>query len=242
MKRVLVAVCAFLAALTLLSGCGEKQPLPAADYSLTVKTVNTRVDGVGVTLMLPVVSGYADEKAEAYINERLLENAWAMFRRENLVADEECTFEYSAAEVVVTLETEGFFSAYVGGLIADEGSGRMEYFSYTVNCDIKNGMLYSSDELLLVYEALAARFEKGQFQKRFGHPELLENTTYGDMILPYSAEYEIYPDVFFTDTEIGFLIEVVPSLAGYAGFTLPLRSAGGWLNSENPMVAFITGK
>ena len=241
MKRIFSIALTVLLLGTVLNSCAKERELPPAEYSLMTHTVNTRLNGIGITLVFPVVSGYEDKVAESRINGCLEEYAWEMFHRKNLVADDAGGYEYSVTEVQVTLATTGFFSAYVMGFVASEDTGRTENFSYTINCDLNSGVLYKAEELLSSYEPLAERFVKGQFKKVFGHAELLENSTYADMLLPYRAEYAIYPDIFFTETGVGFLIEVVPSLGGCAGFTLPFRSALDGLDLSNPMVSFVTG-
>ena len=241
MRRLLAAALALVLLLP-LSACAKEVQLPAADYFTEIVTVYAQENGNSIQLMYPAVSGYADAEAETRINAAIAEYAMEMYRRENLIADEEGGYEYSAVEAVVMLETEGFLSAYVGGIIASEVSGNTVYFAYTLNCDIRNGVLYTTEELLSDYGKLAKRFADGDFTQHFGYKNLEQQTHLTDMISQYKAEYGIYPDVYFTDGGLGFLIEVVPLLDGYAGYTLPIRQAKSCLNTENPLAAFVAGE
>ncbi len=231
-----------LVLLTLLSlpGCKEKKALSPARYSVELITENSRSNGVGVTLVYPEIQEYGDDVAEERVNTLLKDYAYAMFKRENLFAGEDYTFEYAVTQVEITLQMEGFLSACVGGYIVEEQSGNQENFSYTVNCDLERALLYETKDLLSDYSRLASLFEKGRFTKAFGHPNLMDYITYEEMIGQYKAEYGIYPDVYFTESALGFVMDVVPMFSGYAGFTLPLNKAADSLQGDNPLVIALT--
>lgn len=240
MHRVLAVLLSVLMCMP-LAGCAGAN-FPPADYSVETVTVFAQKDGNDITLMYPSIAGYPDAAAQELMNGLIASYAHAMYKKQDLIAAEDGGYEYSAAEAVVTLQTKGFLSAYVGGLITSEASGNTVYFSYTLNCDIENGCLYTAEDLLVDYASLAERFVGGDFGQDFGYADLAGQTSFADMLLPYKAEYGVYPQIYFTEDGVGFLIGVIPLYGGYAGYTLPYRRARGALNTENPLAAFVTGQ
>ena len=54
-------------------------------------------------------------------------------------------------------------------------------------------------------------------------------------------EYGVYPPVYFSEGRLGFLVETVPSLDGYAGFSIDIRQVRDLLRTDNPVIAMLCG-
>lgn len=223
------------------AGCADV-PLPAADYAVEIVKVFTQEGENEISLMYPQIIGFYDADAQTRINGEIIRRVHEMYEKQDLVITRDGGYEYAVTDAVVTMQTKGFLSAYILGTITSSYSGKGRYFAYTLNCDVAGGCLYTSEELLGDYEFLARQFEKGRFTQHFGYEEIDGMMSYADMLLQYKAEYGIYPDVYFTEDGVGFLVELIPLLGGYAGYTLPYRRARGALNTENPLAAFVTGQ
>ncbi len=232
---LLVLTCAGTAA------CSDTE-LPPADYSVETVTVFTQEDGNELSLIYPQIKGYPDADAQTRMNEEIARYAYAMYEKQDLISTEDGGYEYAVTAAEITLQTEGFLSGYVFGVIFSQYSGKGMFFAYTLNCDIENGCLYTTEDLLEDYEFLEKRFLKGDFSQEFGYEELDGLMTYSDMLVQYKTEYGIYPNMYFTDEGVGLLVETVTLLGGYAGYTLPYHLAREALNRENPLVAFVTGQ
>ncbi len=233
-------IACFLLLLLTLTACTAKRELPPADFTVVTETENFTDGENGVLLMYPVIEGYADPQKEAEINEEIASYARRMYQNEVPVT-EDGGYYYDTTDVRITLASGGFLSAVIGGTLTSAYSGNTTYFSYTVNCDIENGVLYTANEIVSDYAKLQSMFLNGKFSQDFGYTDLVSQITLADMISQYKAEYDILPEVYFTADGVGFLIEVVPLLDGYAGFTLPFGKAEKYLNDENPLAAYAVG-
>lgn len=234
---LLLLVCVFACA----AGCSETV-LPAADYAVETVTVFTQEDGNEISLMYPQIKGYPDPEAQIRINDSIARYVRAMYEKQDLIATEDGGYEYAVTAAEITLQTEGFLSGYIFGAIYSQYSGKGTFFAYTLNCDIENGCLYTTEELLSDYDLLAQRFLKGDFSQHFGYEGLDGMMSFEDMLLQYKTEYGIYPDVYFTDDSVGLLVETVTLLGGYAGYTLPYPRAREALDISNPLAAFVAGQ
>ncbi len=236
MRRMLVWSAVLLFLLTSLASCTKTVLPPEADYTVETVTEYRSDNGNRLQLMYPAISGHEDKNTEARVNALLAAYAMEMYQREDMLSSAGGGYTYAATEVQITLQTKGFLSGYVGGVISADSTGYRAYFSYTFNCDTEDCVLYSAEELIADYESLAKWFQKGRFTQHFGYPALHEQIALSDMISQYKEEYGIYPCFYFTEDSLGILVEVIPLLDGYAGYTLPVSQAIKTLNKEIPIV------
>ena len=231
MGRKIIAAALALFLVFSLASCGPDKPLPVialpeADFTVTSAEDRFTDYYNDVLLLYPVISGYADAKAEAAVNEQLRDRVLSEYTAAALASDEEVSYTYQITEIRVMLMTEGFCSLVVIGQYVGTDASHVEYVSYTINADLVGGRLLSTHDLLEDETTLRKLFLDGKFSFAYGSAELLGEETFSDMLLPYRAEYGISPDIFFTEGHIGIHVELPHVLGGYAGFTLNILSAG----------------
>ncbi len=244
MRRVFTFILAtFLLILPLVS-CKEESSPSAETVNMTAETVTENfMDGTNsVMLKYPSVSGSGDAEKDARINAILASYARDMYEYQAPLKDEEGGYSYAATDVRVTYLSDSFLSACIGGTILSGFSGNASNFFYTVNLNLDSGELYSSEDILSDYKTLRELFLEGDFMQQFGHIGLMDQMTREDLILQYREEYGILPQVYFTKDCIGFLLEVLPMLDGYAGFTLSYAQAEDCLDKNNPFVTHVINK
>lgn len=222
------------------SACRQQVTFSAPSYTVETETEHFTDGTCGVMLKYPVISGYTDVQAQNALNEKIAAFAHAMYEREVPVSDDGDGYSYTVTGVRITFASDAFLSAVIGGTVTSGFSGNESCFSYTINCSLKDGTFYSSEEILADYSVFVDRFVYGAFSQDFGHAGLTAEIELEDLISQYKAEYGIFPEVYFTENGIGFVIEVIPLFDGYAGFTLPYAQAKKFLNQENPFVEYVT--
>ncbi len=226
--------------LILPSCAADTLPAPAA-FSVSIKTENFMDGACGVMLKYPVISGYTGAAAQSAMNEKIVSLVYEMYRKEIPVLEDGDGCSYAITDARVTFQSDVYLSVVIGGVVASGLSGNESGFSYTINCKIDDGTFYTAEEILADYPALVQFFKKGDFTQDFGHPGVTAQMDLCDLIGQYKAEYGILPDVYFSENGLGFLIEVIPLLDGYAGFTIPYGRAAKHLRADNPFAAYAVG-
>ena len=240
MKRI--CCIALLCAVVILGGCSaEGIVLPDAAYSLSFAEEYIALDGNNVKLMYPVVSGYANTETEEAVNLAARALALDMYRREGLMADSDGGYTYTPTDAVVTLQCDTFYSVCIGGTVSSDVSGGTEWFAFSLNCDLSSGTFLSAEDVIANYAGLRKMFIRGKFTQDFGYDNLVEHMTEESLLQQYKAEYDIYPPVYFREGKLGFLVETVPLLDGYAGFTVNIRKAAKYINTQNAAMAKLCG-
>ncbi len=240
MKRI--CCIALLCAVVILGGCSaEGIVLPDAAYSITFSEEYLVLDGNNVKLMYPIVSGYANAETEEAVNSAARALALDMYRREGLMSDSDGGYTYTPTDAVVTLQCDTFYSVYIGGVVSSDVSGGTECFVFSLNCDLSSGTFLSTVDGIANYEGLRKMFIRGKFTQDFGYDNLVEHMTEESLLQQYKAEYDIYPPLYFREGKLGFLVETVPLLDGYAGFTMDIRKAAKYMNTQNAAISKLCG-
>jgi len=240
MKRLLGFVCVL--GLLLSCGCsGGAVRLPAADYTVEfTEEYFFRGAAVDVKLAYPAVSGLKDEKAADALRAAAKAYAYARFAEEGLTASDDVRYAYSVNDTKLMLAAPGFLSAMIGGVISAD-SGGVRYFSYTFNYDLTAGAALEAQDVFADYGAIRTLFEAGRFRQDFGYASLAREVSLTDLIAQYRPEYGVYPRVYFSEGRLGLLVETVPSLNGYAGFSIDIRQVRDMLRTDNPAIAMLCG-
>ncbi len=240
MKRLLGFVCVL--GLLLSCGCsGGAVRLPAADYTVEfTEEYFFQGAAVDVKLAYPAVSGLKDEKAADALRSAAKAYACARFEEERLTASGDVRYAYSVNDTKLMLAAPGFLSVVIGGVISAD-SGGVRYFAYTFNYDLTVGAVPEAAEIFSDYGAIRALFEAGRFRQDFGYSSLAREVSFSDLIAQYRPEYGVYPPVYFSEGRLGFLVETVPSLDGYAGFSIDIRQVRDLLRTDNPVIAMLCG-
>jgi len=219
----LVTVCVLV--VSFFCACSKKEEpeyvisLPDADFSISIEEETIKDHYNTVVLRYPVVSDYDVVKAET-VNGLVREFSLEYYQKQALASDQESYYYYEITDVNVTLATEGFYSAVILGEYMSSSGNHPEYISYTVNADLKSGVLFSTEQLLKNESAVRKLFIEGAFRLEYGNAGLIADMSFSDMIVQYRVEYGIYPDIFFKEGFLGINIELPYVLGGHAGYVI----------------------
>ncbi|MCD7943817.1 MAG: hypothetical protein LUH43_02810 [Clostridia bacterium] len=171
-----------------------------------------------------------DEDAEK-VNAMIAEYMDAKVEAEALNSDPEMTgsYKYEVTSTTTTYESDSFMSVVVTGQYYISDTAHPTIFCYTVNIDLASAKILESDELIYDFSPIKEMFSNGQFTLVYGIDGLLDETNYEDMIIGYYSEYGIYPDVYYTETGFGIVIDLVYALGGYATFEIPVSSVSDYI-------------
>lgn len=171
-----------------------------------------------------------DEDAEK-INKVIEEYMDAKVEAEALNSDPEMTgsYSYEVTSTTTTYESDSFMSVVVTGQYYISDTAHPTIFCYTVNIDLASAEILESEELIYDFSPIKEMFSDGKFTLVYGIDGLLDETNYEDMIIGYYSEYGIYPDVYYTETGFGIVIDLVYALGGYATFEIPVSSVSDYI-------------
>ncbi|MCD7782899.1 MAG: hypothetical protein LUI15_03255 [Firmicutes bacterium] len=171
-----------------------------------------------------------DEDAEK-INKVIEEYMDAKVEAEALNSDPEMTgsYKYEVTSTTTTYESDSFMSVVATGQYYISDTAHPTIFCYTVNIDLASAKILESEELIYDFSPIKEMFSNGQFTLVYGIDGLLDETNHEDMIIGYYSEYGIYPDVYYTETGFGIVIDLVYALGGYATFEIPVSSVSDYI-------------
>ena len=231
-----------LLVLFVLCGCGKDEVrLPGADYTVSFTEEYLKLNGNSLKLIYPTVSEYSDTSIETAVNMQSALIARQFYEQAGLIALDEGGYTYTATEAEVTLATMNFFSVYITGIITSDVTGEADGFVYTLNCDLKNGVFLSTEDIISDYPALFKAFKNSDFTADINTDGIFENFTLDSLISQYRTEYGIYPSVYFREGKLGIITETLPAFGTFTGFTADIRDALNWLDTDNPIIAFLCG-
>ena len=236
MKRF-AAIFFALALLLTLCSCQKQAPeLPAAEYDIEILEEYCKLDGNSVKLLYPKISGLADTETEQLVNRKASEYARSVYELCGLGAG---GYEYTASAAEILLSTRDLFSVLVTGVFAPQSGGDAAAFAYTVNCDLTTVEFLGTKEIVSDYDGLKRLFLSGAFSPDFGYDAAPDDGELQAMVGQYKEEYGIYPDFYFQNGKLGILIETLPALGGYAGFTVDIGRAAPYLCTDRAGIAAV---
>ncbi len=147
---------------------------------------------------------------------------------------------YEVTEVSITYLSNTFLSAKVDGTLTVSLASHPEPFVYTLNIDLEEVREINSGEVVKNFDGIKELFKKGNFSYEYGDKTLLAETNFEDMIMQYYSEYEIYPHFYFTEDKLCMNIELVYALGSNAGYSVSLKEAKNYLNTDNKEISKIT--
>ncbi len=197
-----------------------------AGYVVDTTVETEKNDGGDVTIIYPVIDPDDDKINAERLNELIKDYIDQKFKYDGVAGTGE-EYTYEITETVTAVTTPEFASIIVKGkyYIADSPSPTV--FAYTINCDMKAVAIISATDLVFDYNEVKKLFTGGKFKLVEGLETLLDETNYEDMIMEYRTEYGIYPNVYFTKTGFGMIIDLVNTLGGYALFEIPYSEVEG---------------
>ncbi len=206
-------------------------------YEIAEKTeILYEIDGARSSkcLRYPVISGIEDAFIQDEINKTFMEVAENQFV--HLVPDieiyemEGTMFNYEVTNVDITYLSNTYASvrSTVSFMSAMESSPKEAV--YTQNVSLINGDIIEEDEIFADFTSIASKFIAGEFTQIYGAEDLLENTSYEDMILQYNSDYASFPEVCFTEDKFIVNIDLISALGTSAGFEIALSEVDEFLN------------
>ncbi len=242
MKRLSLLMFSLLLLCAVCACRGDPVTLPDAAFGVSFVSEelpdNSRARG---QVTIPVLEDYPDGETAEIFRTDALEYALEVFARKGPSSGAAAEYCYEIPEAILCLAAPQLVSVRIGAVLSAEGALQEERFAYTFNYDLSSGTVLQTEDIIADYPAFRRLFESGAFSQDFGYPSLEKEVSYADMIAQYRTEYGIYPYVYFTEGRIGVLIDVVPGLDGYAGFSADIRDVRRCLHTENPTLAVLCG-
>ncbi len=144
---------------------------------------------------------------------------------------------YELESFTVTYADESFISIVFFGVFStisendpiDTGS---QTFAYSLNIDVKNSAVITSEQILSDFGALKNTFFEGKMHLENGQSGLLDNTTYYDMFYQYSDIYKIYPMFYFSKDKLMMIITLTSDLGGRAVFSNNLSESKDFISFD----------
>ena len=218
------------------SALDEEIVIPETDYTFTVEeeiiVVHETDDGRRSTKVLryPVISGMPDSDIQDSVNALFREVAGREFAAAipdvDIFVIEDIIFNYEVTSVDVTYFSNNFISVkntvYSMNALAEYPDTPV----YTVNIDLTTGNRVESVDIFEDFNAVTSAFIGGYFEMEYGMENILQNTSYEDMILQYKSDYASYPDVYFLPGKLVICIDLVAALESSAGFSIKLSELG----------------
>ncbi len=209
-------------------------------YNKISKRITTDLKtGSRLVMTYPVFSGYGD--SDASINElvehhnqemkRIYGNGMEKMLGWNIkVIYEVNDFEITYADRdLISILFSGVFSSFSENDHIDTGN---YYFKYSLNIDVKNVSILSSDQLISDYLSLKSHLVAGDLDIEYAMDGLFKFYTYYDMLLQYGDAYNNYPMLYFTKDKVNVIISLTPDLGGHALFSYNIQNSRDFIDSS----------
>ncbi len=209
----------------------EKAPVPdLPDYTFTVEenisTVHETEDGRRSMKILRYaqLDGMENKEIQAKVNDTLRQIAEIQYSYnvpdEDILIMEDNDFSYEVDNVEVTCLFGDFISVKNTVYFMSAMSSYPSSPVYTVNIDLITGEVVDETDIFENFNIISSKFIAGDFTQVYGIENLLNETSYEDMILQYKSSYETYPDVYFSEDGLVLCIDLADSLGSSAGFEI----------------------
>lgn len=197
-----------------------------AGYTVDTEVETQKTDKGDVTIVYPVIDP-GNEALDPELLNKLIKDYMDQKFKYDGVTDTGSEYTYEITDTVTAVATEEFASIIVKGRYYIADTPNPTVFAYTINCDIKASAIISASDLVYDFAEIKKLFLSGKFTLAEGMDGLLEETNYEDMIMEYRAEYGVYPNVYFTESGFGMVMDLVYTLGGYALFEIPYSEVAG---------------
>ena len=248
MKRLIALALALIAILS-FAGC-KKEPsydepdtIPAPPtYEIkkyTEDIIWNDKDQGDVILLYPELKGYDDANKIIFdlVKEKCNAGLPNLSSYEN-DAMPEVTYEIDSFSVTYVSDT--FLSGTVEGMLTVSLAAHPSPFVYAVNIDLENLSELRTNEILDNFDKIKELFNNGKFTLEKGIDDLSSQISFEDMIMQYRSEYEIYPEIWFSDNKLYMNIELVYALGSGAIYSISLDEVQNFLNQDNKEISKIT--
>lgn len=190
-------------------------------YTVDTEVETQKTENGDVTIVYPTINDPGGEALDPELLNQLIKDYMDQKFKYDGVTDTGAEYTYEITDTVTAIATDEFVSIIVKGRYYITDAPNPVVFAYTINCDLKASVIISASDLVYDFAEIKKLFTGGKFTLEEGMQSLLEETNYEDMIMEYRAEYGIYPNVYFTESGFGIVIDLVYTLGGYALFEIP---------------------
>ncbi len=210
---------------------------------VSTRTVLDTASGSRIVLIYPIFGGYEGLNTDDDINlivteynrdaqRQFGEGMYKMIERGVKVVYEITDFNITYADAdFISILYEGFFGVYDENDHIDTGN---KNFSYSLNIDVKNREIITSDKLIRDFGTLKSIFLDGEMQLASGMEGLLDNSDYDDMIYQYNEQYKVYPMLCFSKDTLMLIISLTSDLGGNAVFSYGINDSRLFLDDGIP--------
>ena len=130
---------------------------------------------------------------------------------------------------LLSIVYDGVFSSFSENDHIDTGN---YYFKYSVNIDLKNKKILTSDELISNYLLMKSNLVAGNMKVEYAIEDLFKYSTYYEMLIQYGDTYKNYPMLYFTKDKVNIIISLTPDLGGHAVFSYNINDSMEFINSD----------
>ncbi len=144
-------------------------------------------------------------------------------------------FEITYADFsLISIVFDGYYDINDENSHIDTGASSVKY---SLNIDIANMKILTSEQLISSFTSLKSRFVGGDMLFESGAEELLDIASLDDLFFQYKAEYEIYPDIYFTEDNVKIIILLTSDLGGDAVFSDNINEAREYIYADMPALS-----
>lgn len=143
---------------------------------------------------------------------------------------------YTIIDLDIDLAAGDFLSYTVEGLYMN--GSYADRILHSVNINAATGEMYTFSDVVIDNEKFQKAFANGKFTPVDPPSDEVTKSSV-EILRNFSPAYSIYPDVYFENGNFG-VIAKAPNVYGYVKFTIPMKDAIKFLNTDNPLVKFLT--
>ena len=130
---------------------------------------------------------------------------------------------------LISIVYNGMFSSFAENDHIDTGN---YYFKYSLNIDVKNKKVITSDEIISNYLLMKSRIMAGEMKTEYLIDDYFEYFTYYDMLVQYGDAYKNYPMLYFTKERLNIIIALTPDVGGHAVFSYNLQDSKEFIDGN----------
>ena len=221
----------------------EGMPEGVSYRRITARTVTDVETASRVVINYPLFDGFGGDETDQAINELISYHNSEMKRQYGNGMDKMLgryiKVVYEVSDFYITYIDSDFISIMYEGVFAvsseknhiDMGNS---YFKYSINIDVKNKRMITSDDIISNFNTLKLTFQKGAMDLEWGVEGLRDSISYYEMFSQYTDTYDIYPMLYFTREKLMMIISLTPDLGGNAVFSYNIKDSEGFIDHSIP--------
>lgn len=130
---------------------------------------------------------------------------------------------------LISIVYNGVFSSFSENDHIDTGN---YYFKYSLNIDVQNKKIITSDDMISNYLLMKSHLIAGDMNAEYLMEDYFEYFTYYDMLVQYGDAYKNYPMLYFSDEKLNIIISLTPDAGGHAVFSYNLQDSREFIDGN----------